>query len=128
MLPRFHFDVLEGEPGLIPNASRRRRITGAIFREDRSERGNTQSSRERHSWGRPTPSGASGAESPDLTAISKDHRWGHWRNEGAISLYLGSMFVILQPWGVIRREAIATRGGLVAAELEAEAIPSDLNT
>jgi hypothetical protein len=38
------------------------------------------------------------------------------------------MFVILQPWGVIRREAIATRGGLVAAELEAEAIPSDLNT
>ena len=39
MLPRFHFDVLEGEPGLIPNASRRRRITGAIFREDRSERG-----------------------------------------------------------------------------------------
>ena len=58
MLPRFHFDVLEGEPGLIPNASRRRRITGAIFREDRSERGNTQSSRERHSWGRPTPSGS----------------------------------------------------------------------
>jgi len=38
------------------------------------------------------------------------------------------VFVILTPWGVIRREAIETRGGLVAAELEAEAIPSDLNT
>jgi len=58
MLPRFYVDVLEGEPSLIPNASRRRRITGAIFREDQSERGNTQSSRERHSWGRPTPRGA----------------------------------------------------------------------
>jgi hypothetical protein len=29
---------------------------------------------------------------------------------------------------VIRREAIAARGGLVAAELEAEAIPTDLDS